>query len=241
MVVLVIKFWDNIWDLIDDIIFEIQYATGHYKNPTKNTGSKRNSYQKDINELFKNNVEVTKTDTKTKSQPSSEQKVEASMTQAKTTNVQKTYQAKDQFISKDLTFSFIPGLYTDYTARKEKLSLEWVQNIYSITLEDEHRDLMGYYGPYWYPSAYRCDYCQDELYKTVYPVGKEFQIKTTEEGIWHIKRAFTCPTCEKIYAPMPGYRYTESYATYQAKNEPDYREKVTMMGVYGTTEGRQDI
>ncbi|MGG1400180.1 hypothetical protein ABE288_20510 [Bacillus salipaludis] len=249
VVALIIKFWDNILDLIDDIFFEIQYATSHYKK-TNNTiyipDRSSNPNHKDIDKRFYDKLnEINAERTKRKSQTPSVKNVITSITQVKSTNAQNTNQTIEQSTSKNFTFTFtftfIPGLYTDYMSRKEKLSLEWMHSIFSITLEEEHRDLMGYYGPFWYPSAYSCNICQAELYKTVYPVGKEFQIKTAEEGIWHIKRAFTCPTCERIYAPKPGYRYTESYATYQAKNEPDYREKVTMMGVYGTTEGRQDI
>jgi hypothetical protein len=246
---LIIKYYENIldfiFDLIDDIVFEIQWAMGHYKNKNDITLP-----QRDINKRFYDKLEEIKTDIKMQSQSSAEQKLKTSMSKKNDTSIvkidttkkeQETYKSKEQPTSKDLIFSFVPELYTDFTACKEDLNLQWMQNIWSFIPNQEHRDLMAYLGPHWYPSAYRCNKCYDELYKTVFPIGREFQIKLPGEGTWHIKRAFTCPTCERIYAPKPGYRYTELYATYQAKNEQDYREKVTMMGVYGTTEGRQDI
>lgn len=234
--IIVISFWDKILSFIDNIIFELKYALGSYKDTSKaNINFHRESNQKEKDVNFE---KVIKTEAATiDSSKLNEQNVNKFKTQHNNTSNQETYEEVPQL----LTFSFIPELYIDYMDRTEKLGLEWMYFTYSINLTEEYRSLMEYYGPYWYPSAYRCDYCSDQLYKVVYPVGEEFQIETTQEGMWYIKRAFTCPICEIIYAPKPGYRYTDIYAIYKADNEPDYRNKVRLMGVYGTISGRPDI
>jgi transcription elongation factor Elf1 len=132
------------------------------------------------------------------------------------------------------------SLDTNYNARKwGQLYQEWLKD-YVDGFYNAHYDIAKYLGPYWYPSAYRCEECAGELFKTVFPVGREFMAKMRNET-WAIKRAFTCHSCNIIYAPKPGYRYTEDKAICKFFNRDEYLHAIRTMGSESTTTGRNDI
>lgn len=202
-----------IYKFWDDIVFEYEWWTGKYdkKKSLSQSMNKTNTHQK-VNEVVSNPSKQPDTKTPTE-------------------QVQKS----------DGTFTFIDGKYTDYVYKKEEMLIRWAEMLHNSNLTPEHQGYAGYLGPNWYPSAYNCYSCGDELFKTVFPVGREFQVYASGQGQWNIKRAFTCLSCEIIYAPKPGYRYTEEFIYYKAPSDIEYREKTMMMGINGTTEGRADI
>ena len=47
-----------------------------------------------------------------------------------------------------------------------------------------------------YASSYACPYCGDWLYKTIFPIGKEYPIQTNTNKSVKMKRVFVCGACQ---------------------------------------------
>lgn len=96
-------------------------------------------------------------------------------------------------------------------------------------------------GQNFYVSSYGCPYCDKALYKTVFPIGKEYPINTNNNRV-NIKRVFTCPSCKSFFAASPGQKiangkiYTISYL-----DKNDYLTTLYNMDSCGTTQGRPDL
>ncbi|MGG1597830.1 hypothetical protein [Paenibacillus naphthalenovorans] len=145
---------------------------------------------------------------------------------------------KEHFKTKKQLLSL--SFENNYNIQKwENIYDGWIKNDID-GFYDSHYQIAKYLGPYWYPSAYNCDECGGELFKTVFPVGREFKVKVKQE-VWGLKRAFTCPVCSIIYGPKPGYRYTEVKASNKYLNRIEYIEAVRTMGIESTLTGRKDI
>lgn len=139
-------------------------------------------------------------------------------------------------------FSFRDELYSNKRNEITRQIAEWHELVEQSNLYPEHKKIAHYLGPNWYPSSHPCHCCENLVFKTVFPVGKEFPIITNKKEPMRIKRAFTCVFCQFIFAPLPGYRYTDlNYEIFQALDEKEYLQRILIMGVNGTTEGRPDL
>lgn len=91
-----------------------------------------------------------------------------------------------------------------------------------------------------YISSYRCPICGRHVYKTVFPIGGEFPIRTTN-GYISMKRIFTCKTCLRFFTPLPGHKL--SYGQYyflRLETLDEYKMLLETYDEHGTTDGRPD-
>jgi hypothetical protein len=89
-----------------------------------------------------------------------------------------------------------------------------------------------------YVSSYACPYCGKAMYKTVFPVGEEYPIKTNR-GNKCMKRVFTCLKCFKFLTAVDDK--LNSGRVYElAVTGSSYREILEDMNINGTTSGRPD-
>lgn len=96
-------------------------------------------------------------------------------------------------------------------------------------------------GKNFYRSSYACPYCKGVMLKTVFPPKGEYMIRTTE-GAEYLKRAFTCPKCKTVIAPIPGNKLDIGKIIekkYDRNNE--YVERINDMDGVATTQGRPDL
>lgn len=91
-----------------------------------------------------------------------------------------------------------------------------------------------------YESSYVCPYCGDWLYKTVFPIGREYSIQTNTNGITKIKRVFGCASCQ-IFLTAAIDKLSDGLV-YELKlsNKSDFQTILLDMNSKGTTEGRPD-
>lgn len=70
--------------------------------------------------------------------------------------------------------------------------------------DDAHADsaTRDYFSQFeqWYQSSYRCRTCQGPLFKLIFPVGREFSVRTSDEAYPFVglKRVFTCARCRRF-------------------------------------------
>lgn len=91
-----------------------------------------------------------------------------------------------------------------------------------------------------YISSYRCPICGRHVYKTVFPIGGEFPIRTSN-GYISMKRIFTCKTCLRFFTPLPGHKL--SYGQYyflRLETLDEYKMLLETYDEHGTTDGRPD-
>lgn len=128
----------------------------------------------------------------------------------------------------------------DFEKKYREKAIWWNSQLENMTLKTTHYKVMKYLGPCWYPSSYACS-CEEQLYKTVFPVGEEYELPISAQETWHIKRAFTCPQCRKTQYPRPGFRLSDPHLTLSFPSEKDYLESIMLMGAKSTTVGRADV
>ncbi len=91
-----------------------------------------------------------------------------------------------------------------------------------------------------YISSYRCPFCGRHMYKTVFPIGGEFPIRTAD-GYISMKRVFTCKTCLKFFTPLPEHKLScGQYYSLKLKTLDEYKMLLETFDNHGTTDGRPD-
>ena len=91
-----------------------------------------------------------------------------------------------------------------------------------------------------YISSYRCPFCGKHMYKTVFPIGGEFPIRTAD-GYISMKRVFTCKTCLKFFTPLPEHKLScGQYYSLKLKTLDEYKMLLETFDNHGTTVGRPD-
>lgn len=96
-------------------------------------------------------------------------------------------------------------------------------------------------GKNFYISTYECPYCNKPLYKTVFPVNREYQIYTKIKTI-NLKRVFTCGSCLAFFTAPTGSSLKDGILfTIRYDSEDKYFEKLRDMDTKGTTDGRDDL
>lgn len=91
-----------------------------------------------------------------------------------------------------------------------------------------------------YISSYRCPICGRHMYKTVFPIGGEFPIRTTN-GYISMKRIFTCKTCLRFFTPLPGRKLScGQYYSLKVDTHDEYEFLLATFDEHGSTVGRPD-
>jgi hypothetical protein len=89
-----------------------------------------------------------------------------------------------------------------------------------------------------YISSYACPDCGAAMYKTVFPVGREYPIRTSDGNV-KMKRAFTCPDCNSFYTAAMDL--LSDGMVYSLTADPvTYKTILFDMDKRGTTQGRLD-
>ncbi|MBQ2897920.1 MAG: hypothetical protein IJE46_06355 [Clostridia bacterium] len=94
-----------------------------------------------------------------------------------------------------------------------------------------------------YDSSYACPFCGKPMYKTVFPVGREYPIKVNMSGTAgnaYMKRVFTCPDC-RYFATAAISRLSDG-TIYEKKvtSNDEYNRLLNALSLAGTTQGRPD-
>lgn len=94
---------------------------------------------------------------------------------------------------------------------------------------------------HFYPGTPRCPICNKSMFKSIFPIGKEFSIKCKLES-FSIKRIFTCHKCQTFYAPVPGYFLSErNLLECKIQDSSEYQAFLNMFDILTTKEGRDDV
>lgn len=130
----------------------------------------------------------------------------------------------------------------DFFRSKEVKSAEKKWNIIEARINENYEYLTSNkIGENFYMSSYECPYCNKPLYKTVFPLNREYQIYTKIKTI-NLKRVFTCESCLAFFTAPTGSRLKDGILfTVKYDNKDDYFEKLRDMDNKGTTEGRSDL
>lgn len=91
-----------------------------------------------------------------------------------------------------------------------------------------------------YVSSYGCPYCNKPLFKTVFPIGEEYPIKTTDGTIVEMKRVFTCMKCQTFMTAAKDLLSDGVVYELQERNNSRYKSLLNKMNSCGTTQGRPD-
>lgn len=126
--------------------------------------------------------------------------------------------------------------------QSEALKAEvWEVEKKNISFHNDPHCEIEHMGRNFYRSSYACPYCRGVMLKTVFPPNGEYIIKTTKGGEY-LKRAFTCPQCKTLIAPIPGCKLdagTIIEKKYSSSNE--YTNRINDMDSLATTQGRPDL
>lgn len=96
------------------------------------------------------------------------------------------------------------------------------------------------FGNY-YISSYKCPYCTNAMYKTIFPVGEEYHILTDSKEVSHyMKRVFTCPQCMKFITAIDSKLSTGNFYEISFIDKNNYAFLLRMINEVSTTEGRPD-
>lgn len=91
-----------------------------------------------------------------------------------------------------------------------------------------------------YVSSYRCPICGRHMYKTVFPIGSEFPIRT-ENGYISMKRIFTCKPCLTFFTPLPKNKLScGQYYSLRLDTPAKYDLLLETYDNHGTIYGRPD-
>ena len=91
-----------------------------------------------------------------------------------------------------------------------------------------------------YLSSYVCPVCEMNMYKTVFPPGREYTIKTID-GEYNIKRVFVCPKDKKLFAPKHGYKLAANNGYKLKTDRNQFNRIIKDMTIRGSTKGRVDL
>ena len=93
-----------------------------------------------------------------------------------------------------------------------------------------------------YNSYYACPICKKMLFKTVFPVGREYAIEVENESnrTVKLKRAFLCKFCQAFFAAAKVKLADGVIYQYLADNIYEYNWLLNDMDARGTTKGRRD-
>ncbi|MDR2828234.1 MAG: hypothetical protein LBV51_02305 [Acholeplasmatales bacterium] len=92
-----------------------------------------------------------------------------------------------------------------------------------------------------YESTYSCPYCNEQLWKTVFPINKEYEIYTNDVENKHvgIKRLFTCQKCFKLFT-SENILTDEWIYECNIGNKDEYWNIIADINSKGQTHGRPD-
>lgn len=136
------------------------------------------------------------------------------------------------------------GCYTDraiYQNLRKEDQVEWLYKKIVIKYNPDINYGLVYPTYHFYPGTPRCPICNTSMFKSVFPIGKEYRIKS-QNGTFAIKRIFTCYKCQTFYAPVPGYRLSEQ-KLFERKIQDlnEYQAVLNHLDTLTTKVGRQDI
>lgn len=124
-----------------------------------------------------------------------------------------------------------------YVVLKENWQLE------TGYLNEDVTDVMNappYIAPNFYISSYICPSCHKNLYKTVFPIGKESPIKVNNRDVF-MKRLFTCQRCLTFYTPVQGQKLSVGqYYALKLSDPGTYNALLKNYNEQGGTAGRSD-
>ena len=93
----------------------------------------------------------------------------------------------------------------------------------------------GNIGCNFYVTLYKCPCCKSNpLYKTSFPLGKEYKIKTSV-GFIYMEEIFTCPNCCRIFTPLQDedFEYGEVF-TLKLSDEKEYIDYLLPLNIFGS-------
>lgn len=106
---------------------------------------------------------------------------------------------------------------------------------------------------HWYPSSYRCRACTGDLWKTIFPEGRELDAATNDHNNPQvaIKRVFSCARCrlfvtsaaseaEVASGRAGGHLSEPNQLEYECGSADEYWVMVQVADAIGTTAGRRD-
>ena len=95
----------------------------------------------------------------------------------------------------------------------------------------------GNIGYNFYVTLYKCPCCKSNpIYKTEFPIGKEYKITTTK-GFIYMEEVFTCPNCYTIFTPLQdeNFDYGEVF-TIKLNTEKEYIDYILPLNIFGSLE-----
>ncbi|SDK71419.1 hypothetical protein [Alkalibacterium thalassium] len=120
-----------------------------------------------------------------------------------------------------------------------------------IEATEKIKDNLGDVSNNFYVSSYVCPDCGSQMYKTVFPPGKEYRItvhkkdktvtgNSKKEIEFLIKRLFTCHQCKTLFTAK--FNSLSDGFVYESKtlSSSDYVKEIIKINKVGTTEGRSD-
>lgn len=91
-----------------------------------------------------------------------------------------------------------------------------------------------------YISSYACPYCGDPMFKTIFPIGREYNIKVRSQGTVKMKRVFTCFRCFAFYSATRDKLSDGVVYEYKTDDFWEHDDYVCDMEIHGTTQARPD-
>ncbi len=123
---------------------------------------------------------------------------------------------------------------------KYALLREWKSDWGNLEEDTDIQQLPPLLTDKFYISSYRCPICGRHMYKTVFPIGGEFPIRTTD-GYISMKRVFTCKTCLRFFTSLPERKLScGQYYSLRMDTLNEYKMLLEAFDNHGTTVGRPD-